>query len=383
MKSTRFRVAIIGHTGRGNYGHGVDLAFWGVEGTETVALADPDDAGRQAAIERTGASRGYADYHEMLRTEQPDIAVIASREIGDHLDMVLAAAENGAHLYLEKPIAASPEEVDQMMTACEKSERLQIVAHPWRGHPPIQRVAIPLLREGKIGEPRLARIYGMGGAHGGDQLLLDLYPHFFDFLCQVFGLPLWCHAHITQDGRSVEPADLKPGVEGMGLVAGNGIKAYYTFEGGFAADFESFQGDGIENPYRIDIHGTAGTLSLPGPMGDKPDIYYHPLVNPGLIDDPRWEVIPAEPPPDDYKVTPPPANVKLNAGRRKWHDAHQRMARAMIDLLDGKTPKYELVQGSNARLHLEMAMMAHASHMAGKRVSLPLPDGKNPFDTWV
>ena len=38
------RVAIIGHTGRGNYGHYVDEAFVGVEGAAIVALADPDDA---------------------------------------------------------------------------------------------------------------------------------------------------------------------------------------------------------------------------------------------------------------------------------------------------------------------------------------------------
>ena len=66
----------------------------------------------------------------------------------------------------------------------------------------------------------------------------------------------------------------------MGLVAGDGIKAYYEFPGGVAADFESYRGDGKENPYRIDIHGTEGTLSLPGPMVNLPDIYYHPLVNP-------------------------------------------------------------------------------------------------------
>ena len=163
------------------------------------------------------------------------------------------------------------------------------------------------------------------------------------------------------------PTDVKPGVEGMGLVAGNGRKAYYAFEGGFAADFESFQGDGVENLYRIDIHGTAGTISLPGFMSNQPDIYCHPLVNPELFNDSRWEVISAEPPPDKHK----------------WVNAHHRMAGCMIDMLAGRPPEYELVQGPNARLYLEMAMAAHASHIAGARVSLPLPDAKNPFDTWT
>jgi predicted dehydrogenase len=361
-----YRVAIIGHTGRGGYGHSLDRAFEGVPGTQVVAVADPDEAGRAAAMQRTGAPRGYAGYRELLDRERPDIAVVASREIGDHHALVLAAAERGCHIYLEKPIAASPAEVDEMVAACARRDLLLVVAHPWRGHPPIQRVAIPLIRSGKIGAPRLARIYGMGGRHGGEELFIDLAPHFFDFLWQLFGSPQWCHAHITQDGRTSTPADLRPGAEGMGLVAGNGITAYYQFQD-CAAHFESYQGDGKENPYRIDIHGTEGTLSLPGPMSNQPDIYFHPLVNPPLRGDDRWEVVSADPPPDEHK----------------WVKAHHRMAAAIVAMLRGETPDWQLVQAPNARLYLEMALLAHASHIAGARVSLPLPDGRNPFDSWT
>jgi len=235
-------VAIVGNTNRGKYGHYLDMGFVGVEGAEIIALADPDDEGRAAALKKTGAPKGYADYREMIEKEGPDITVFASREIGDHLDFVLNAQEVGTHIYIEKPLAATPAEVDQMVAACEHNDKLLIVACPWRGHPPIQHIAIPLIKEGKIGEPRLARIHGRNGPHGGDQMFLDLYPHFFDFLGQVWGEPSWCHAHITVDGRDATPANLKAGVEGMGLVAGNGIRAYYQFED-FAADFEAYEGD--------------------------------------------------------------------------------------------------------------------------------------------
>ena len=54
--------------------------------------------------------------------------------------------------------------------------------------------------------------------------------------------------------------------------------------------------------------------------------------------------------------------------------------RRMMD--EGKEPEWELVELENARLYLEMAMMAHASHVAGARVGLPLARTANPFDEW-
>ena len=43
------RIAIIGNTNRGRYGHYLDMAFVGVEGAKIVGLADPDDEGRAKA----------------------------------------------------------------------------------------------------------------------------------------------------------------------------------------------------------------------------------------------------------------------------------------------------------------------------------------------
>ena len=171
-----FRIGIIGHTGRGNYGHSLDMAFVGVEGVEIVALADPDDEGRAETAARTGAATAYADYREMLDREKLDIAVLASSEVGDHRELVVTAAEARANIYLEKPVAAAPEDVDAMMAACDRSSVLCVVAHPWRGHPPIQRVAIDLIRSGKIGEPRLARIYGKGASTEAIRCSLTCIP---------------------------------------------------------------------------------------------------------------------------------------------------------------------------------------------------------------
>ena len=49
----RLRVAVIGHTGRGDYGHGLDTVWLRLDDTEVVAVADPVHGG----VSRAGTGR--------------------------------------------------------------------------------------------------------------------------------------------------------------------------------------------------------------------------------------------------------------------------------------------------------------------------------------
>src|SRR5687768_16869515 len=101
----KYRVAVIGDTGHGNYGHGIDTVWNAFEQMEVIAVADPDATGRAAAIKRIRAKREYSDYREMLKVEKPDIVGIGPRWMDQREQMVTAAAEAGAHIYTEKPFA--------------------------------------------------------------------------------------------------------------------------------------------------------------------------------------------------------------------------------------------------------------------------------------
>lgn len=71
------RVGIIYDTSQpGLGGHGTHLAFRGLPGVETVALADSNVENIEARLKETGAKRHYADYHVMLEREKPDIVVL-------------------------------------------------------------------------------------------------------------------------------------------------------------------------------------------------------------------------------------------------------------------------------------------------------------------
>ena len=121
-KFPKFRVGIIGRTGKGDYGHGVDVAFTKLPNVEIVALADENEAGRIAAANRTNPKKTYADYREMFSQEKLDVVAICPRWIDQHHEMILAAADVGCHVYMEKPFCPTLADCDSAIQALEKKK---------------------------------------------------------------------------------------------------------------------------------------------------------------------------------------------------------------------------------------------------------------------
>src|SRR3954465_13076871 len=73
------RVAVIGHTGRGDYGHGLDVAWLRAPGAEGGGGAAPGAKGLAAARKRLNGARGFAGYRPMLAEVKPDVVAICPR----------------------------------------------------------------------------------------------------------------------------------------------------------------------------------------------------------------------------------------------------------------------------------------------------------------
>src|SRR5260370_7805434 len=131
----KYRVAIIGSTGRGDYGHAHDVAWKEIPNVEIVALADDDAKGRTAAVERTGAKTAYADYREMLVKERPAIVSICQRWIDQHHEMIMACVERGIHVFMEKPFCRTLVEADDIVRTCEMTHAKLAIAHQTRSCP--------------------------------------------------------------------------------------------------------------------------------------------------------------------------------------------------------------------------------------------------------
>ena len=76
-----YRAAIIGRTGRGDYGHHLDEAFVGFDQVKLVGVADDDKMGLPAMAKKHDLKQAFSDYRRMLDEVEPDIVAICPRHV--------------------------------------------------------------------------------------------------------------------------------------------------------------------------------------------------------------------------------------------------------------------------------------------------------------
>ena len=88
----------------------------------------------------------YSDYHEMIRTEKPELVAIAT-ESGKHAAIALDCIEMGCNLIIEKPIALSLADADAIITAAKGKGVKVCASHQNRFNKSIQKIREALEQE--------------------------------------------------------------------------------------------------------------------------------------------------------------------------------------------------------------------------------------------
>jgi len=363
----KYKVAIIGSTGRGDYGHGLDGVWKSMEQCEVVGVADQDEVGRRKAVTRTGAARAYADYREMLDKEQPQIVAVCPRWIDQHRDMVLACAEHGCHMYMEKPFCRTLGEADEMIQACEMRHLKLAVAHISRWSPQLEMVR-QVIQAGEIGDVLEIRARGKEDARGGGEDLWVLGTHVLDLMRAYAGDPESCYATLYQDAQRVTAQHIKPGNEGVGPLAGNRVDAMYRFRNGINGYFSSKKAaGGNPNRFGLRIFGSKGMI-------DHTSGYANPAL---LMNDPTWGLSGASKP---WRVISSagldqPETITATG----YEGGNPAAARDLIAAIEeDRQPKCSMY---DARGTIEMVMAVFESHRAGGPVSMPLQCKENPLSS--
>ncbi|WCT53815.1 Gfo/Idh/MocA family oxidoreductase [Paenibacillus kyungheensis] len=119
------------------------------EHVELVAFADPNLERAQEMVDLYGG-KAYASYEEILANEEIDAVSVCTPNYL-HAPMTIAAANAGKHVLVEKPMACSIEEAEQMIEAAQKNNVYLMVGHNQRLMPPHVK-AKEILDSGKLGK---------------------------------------------------------------------------------------------------------------------------------------------------------------------------------------------------------------------------------------
>src|SRR5436305_1424435 len=214
----------------------------------------------------------------MLDKERPQIVSVADRHVDLHRDMVVACARAGASIFLEKPMARTLAEADEMVRACETHHVKLAIAHQTRYSPRLAR-ARELITSGRLGDVLELRARGKEDRRGGGEDLMVLGTHLFDLMRLLAGDASWCFAKVLEGGKPVTKAQVRQGGEGMGPVAGDHINAAYGFDRGVLGTFGSHRArHGVGQRFALSVYGSRGVLYMN--TGSLPPVYF--------LDDPSW-----------------------------------------------------------------------------------------------
>ncbi len=377
----RLRVAVIGRTDRGDWGHAIDELWADAQQpfarTQLLAVADESQAGLLKAAARLSldASPGVAfrDWQKMLTTVRPDIVAICMRQIDCHAEMAIAAAAAGAKgIFMEKPFVQTRAQADAVIAACQKANTKLSLALVNR-HSPAYAAARDLIEDGRIGRVLELRGRGKEDARGGGEDLWVLGCHVLDMMVDLGGTPQWCEAAVTLGGRAITKADAVAGPEGIGLIAGDSLNAVFGLADGPIGFFSSVREAGLKQPnFGLTVVGTKGAIHI------RPDQVPHAY----LREAPLWRVD------KEFSwrpIGPEGLGLEVAAGdpdrqAQRVHWAHL----ATTDLIDAISADREPETGMYAgRTVVEMTAAIYESALSGTRIEWPLnpllSSGGNPL----
>jgi predicted dehydrogenase len=137
--------------GAGRFARFQAEAWRRVESAQIAAVADAAPGRAEEFSERFGIARAYQDATEMLERERPDFVDIVTRA-DSHLELVKLAAQCGASVICQKPMAPSREECVAMVNVCADANVRLLIHENWRWQPWYREIK-RLLDQGAVGRP--------------------------------------------------------------------------------------------------------------------------------------------------------------------------------------------------------------------------------------
>ncbi|MBL7735552.1 MAG: Gfo/Idh/MocA family oxidoreductase [Chitinophagaceae bacterium] len=158
-RTASYRLALIGS---GWWGMNILRCALQHGGVKLTAICDVDSRQIHAAMNEIGKltadkPKTYKDYRELLQKEKPEIVIVATPDHWHPL-IAIAAMQQGAHIYVEKPIGHTINEGKAMVKAARQFDRVaQVGTH--RRVSPHNISGMQFLKSGKAGKIGMVRAF--------------------------------------------------------------------------------------------------------------------------------------------------------------------------------------------------------------------------------
>ncbi|MBM4060982.1 MAG: Gfo/Idh/MocA family oxidoreductase [Planctomycetes bacterium] len=185
------RVLVVGC---GNMGSSHARAYQSLPGFQLVGLCSRLDDRLRLAEQLGGGIPTFLEFDQALAQTRPD-AVSVNTYPDTHAALVRASLQAGAHVFVEKPLATTVAEAQQLVDLAQQKKRKMMVGYILRVHPAWQRF-IEVART--LGKPLVMRMNLNQQSRGKDwqthkNLMASMSPivdcgvHYVDVMCQMTG----------------------------------------------------------------------------------------------------------------------------------------------------------------------------------------------------
>jgi len=177
-------VAVIGC---GYWGPNLIRNFSACSETRVVAVCDKDPARLNKVLAQYPTVVGVAQVDQLLQRDDIDAIAIAT-PVKTHAPFAMAALQAGKHVLVEKPLAASVREAEQMVRLASTTKRTLMVDHTFVYSPPVRKMH-ELIVSGDLGDLRYidsVRI-NLGMFQHDVNVVWDLAPHDLSIVDYLLG----------------------------------------------------------------------------------------------------------------------------------------------------------------------------------------------------
>lgn len=190
---------------------------------ELAMLCERDDQRAAAFLQRIPDVPVCADFDELLADPTVDAVLVATPPRTHHA-LASAALAAGKHVLVEKPLARTSAQAEELIELAEANDRVLMPGHTFLYSPPVNKVR-DLINAGELGEVYFVTSSRMNlGKYQPDGVICDLAPHDLSILLYLIDRPI---VQVSASARSIF-REHNPEVAFITL----------TFEGGVTANIQ-------------------------------------------------------------------------------------------------------------------------------------------------